>query len=51
MNDKEREDWVNNDEGLYLWHRSSGLPMRAFIRKNREELDRTINAVINRPPG
>ena len=26
-NDKEREDWVLNDEGLYLWARAEGVPV------------------------
>jgi hypothetical protein len=25
FNDKEREDWVMNDEGLYNWARSEGV--------------------------
>lgn len=47
MNDSEREDWINNDEGLYNWQRSSGMSMRKFIRENREEIDRVINNVTS----
>lgn len=42
MNNRERELWLLNDEGIYDWWRMSGLSKREFIRQNREELDRTI---------
>lgn len=52
MNDEERRLWVLNDEGLYLWHRRSGLSMREFIRQNRAELDEVIgNVTSGRRPG
>ncbi len=47
MNDNDRTEWVDNDEGLYNWWRMSGLPKRKFVRTNREELDRCINKVLN----
>jgi len=47
LNDKTRSEWVDNDEGLYNWRRSTGLSMRAFIRENREELDACILLVLN----
>jgi hypothetical protein len=47
LNDKTRSEWVDNDEGLYHWRRSTGLSMRAFIRENREELDACILRVLN----
>jgi len=50
LNDKERELWVLNDEGLYNWQRSSRLSMRNFIRENRAELDAYINRALNRKP-
>jgi hypothetical protein len=50
MNNRERELWVNNDEGLYLWWKRSRLSMRNFIKENREELDALILAVIDREP-
>ena len=50
MNDTEREQWVNNDEGLYSWWRSSRLSMRAFIRENRAELTNCIQRALNLPP-
>jgi hypothetical protein len=45
MNDTERDQWIDNDEGLYKWHRMSGLSRRAFIRKFRAEIDEAINPV------
>jgi len=42
MNDEERRQWVNNDEGLYRWWQASGLSVRDFIKQNREDLDRVI---------
>ena len=42
MNDTEREQWVDNDEGLYNWWRSSHQSRRQFIRENRAELDACI---------
>ncbi len=49
-NDRERELWVSNDEGLYNWWKDSGLSMRNFLRQNREELDQIINDALNREP-
>ena len=44
------EQWVDNDEGLYSWWRSSRQGKRAFVRENREELTRAIVAVRDAPP-
>lgn len=50
-NDAERQQWIDNDEGLYNWKRSTGLSMREFIRQNRAEIDRVIdNVTSNRKP-
>lgn len=46
-NDEERENWVNNDEGLYLLQRHSRLSMRNFIRQNRELIDGCIDNVCS----
>jgi len=46
MNDRERELWVRNDEGLYSWWRGSRQPMRAFLRENRTELDAAIRQAL-----
>ncbi len=44
---RERELWIQNDEGLYKWWKSSGQSMRDFIQDNKEE----INAAIKRALG
>jgi hypothetical protein len=46
LTNDDREDWVNNDEGLYDWWQASGLSIRAFIRQNRELIDEAINNVV-----
>ena len=46
MNDTERDQWIDNDEGLYDWWRHSGLSKREFIRQNRAEIDAAINPVL-----
>ncbi len=50
MNDTEREMWVNNDESLYNWKRSTRLSMREFIRSHREEIDQHIISVVGYDP-
>ena len=47
MNDTEREQWIDNDEGLYDWWKSSRLSKREFIRANRAEIDAAITPVIS----
>lgn len=42
LNNDDRQQWINNDEGLYNWQRSSRQSMTAFIRENKTELDRII---------
>ncbi len=49
LNDREREQWVRNDEGLYNWWKSTRLSMREFLRKVRPELDKSILEAINSP--
>ena len=50
LNDSDREQWIDNDEGLYNWWRSSRQSKRAFIRENRAEIDEAINRVRNAEP-
>lgn len=47
MNDKDREQWVDNDEGLYCWWKESRQSKRRFIRENRQAITEAINKVIN----
>ena len=42
MNDHERELWIENDEGLYLWWKATRLSISRFIRTNRVEITRAI---------
>ncbi len=47
MNNTEREQWIDNDEGLYDWWKSSRLSKREFIRQNRAEIDAAIQNVTS----
>jgi len=50
LNDTDRAQWIDNDEGLYNWWRATRLPKRKFIQLNREEIDAAINSYLNRRP-
>lgn len=51
MNNSDREQWIDNDEGLYNWWRSSRQSKRQFIRDNKAEIDAAIeNVTSNRKP-
>ncbi len=45
INDEDRRQWIESDEGLYNMQRSSRQPMRFFIRTHRAEIDAVINNV------
>lgn len=45
MNNNERYRWIDNDEGLYHWWRSSKLSKPDFIKTNRTEIDAAIRNV------
>lgn len=45
LNDADRSQWIDNDEGLYRWWRGSRLGKREFIRQNRAEIDAAIRSV------
>ena len=49
MNNRERELWIQNDEGLYKWFISSHRSMTRFIRENRYELDIAIKRALGEP--
>ena len=42
--------WIDNDEGLYNWWRSSRQSKRNFIKENFQDLQLCINEVLNRGP-
>ena len=46
MSDSERGQWIDNDEGLYLWWKRSRQSKRVFIRENRAEIDAAIRPVV-----
>jgi hypothetical protein len=50
LNDADRDQWIDSDESLYRWWRSSRMSKRAFIRANRAELTELIIAMRDRPP-
>lgn len=45
INNEEREMWVMNDEGLYIWWTSSKMSIGRFIRKYRKEIDQHIRSM------
>ncbi len=45
MNNTERTQWIDNDEGLYNWWRSSRQSKAQFIKDNRAEIDAAIENV------
>lgn len=47
MNNTERAQWIDNDEGLYRWWKSSRQSKRQFIQENREEIDQAIGNVTD----
>jgi hypothetical protein len=49
MNDTERSQWIDNDEGLYNWWKASKLPKSRFIKINRPLLNRLIEDRLNHP--
>ena len=46
LNNADREQWIDNDEGLYNWWNSSRLSKREFIKQNRQDIDAAINSVL-----
>lgn len=47
MSVKDISQWIDNDEGLYCWWKSSKQSKRDFIKDNRAELETCINQVVN----
>jgi hypothetical protein len=39
--------WIDNDEGLYRWWKSSKLNKRAFIKANRQQLVAAIKKMVS----
>jgi hypothetical protein len=47
MNDREREQWILNHEGLYNWWKSTKLGMKRFLLAHRAEVDNEIKKIID----
>lgn len=47
---KDIEQWIDNDEGLYKWWKSSRQAKCTFVRENRQELEACILRCLNAPP-
>lgn len=47
MNNTDREQWIDNDEGLYCMWKESRLSKRAFIKENRADIDKVIDNITN----
>lgn len=47
MNNTERSQWIDNDEGLYCWWKSTRKSKKVFIQENRQEIDRCIENVTS----
>lgn len=46
MTTRDISQWIDNDEGLYDWWRSSKLSKAEFIKQNRTELEACIDRVL-----
>jgi len=44
INDEDRKEWVQNDEGLYRMFRNwrGGYALGSFVRAHRKEIDEVI---------
>lgn len=47
INDSDREDWVENDEGLYDLMYSSHVGIKLWVPLNRELIDEVIGNVLS----
>lgn len=50
MNERERQLWIDNDEPLHLWWKSTRMSIRKFMRENRKEIDAYIAKLLARKP-
>lgn len=46
-NDNDREDFVNNDEGLYDMWRRSGRGITRWVRENRQLIDEAMGLITS----
>lgn len=50
INDKDRQQWVHNDEPLYFDWKRTGKGITTYVRENREIIDQVINECLDRKP-
>lgn len=51
INDNDRGQWIDNDEGLYCMWLDTGLSKTEFIRRNRAAITEAIkNVTSNKRP-
>lgn len=48
MNDNDRSEWIDNDEGLNCLWKASKLSKRAFIKQRRRHIDAVIGTIMSR---
>lgn len=46
LNDKEREAWILNTDGLLWWFETQGKNLNQFIRANRKYIDLHIHLIL-----
>jgi hypothetical protein len=47
MNNDDRSQWVDNDEGLYDMWKKSRKSKKEFIKENKELIDKLADNVMN----
>ena len=47
LTNDDRKQWVDNDEGLYLMWKASGLSKDAFVRDHKVDVNTVINKVLS----
>jgi hypothetical protein len=45
MNDKERKQWIHNDQNLFNWFNSCNIGLSRFIKINRVQIDSFIQCI------
>ena len=50
INNRDREMWIDNEEGLYNWWLSSRWSKRKFIKEYKDDIDAVIRKTLNMKP-
>lgn len=48
MTNTEISQWIDNDEGLYMWWLGEKISKTKFIKEHRKELVKYINRVLGK---